>query len=230
MFHTNDHSHKHTVLFRNRADAGRKLLQRLQTYQFLNPIILALPRGGVVIGHVIAKGLDVPMDVLVVRKIGSPANKELGLGAIAEGGVTVLDESLVELIGASEKIIKNLAVEEHGELERRVQAYRGNRPFPQLSQRTVILVDDGAATGVSALAAIKSVLQHKPYRVVFAVPVSEPETAEVLTMQVDEFVSAARPESLASIGDFYDDFSQVSDEVVIRLLNDVRRERYLRPS
>jgi predicted phosphoribosyltransferase len=205
--------------FRDRADAGAVLADLLSSYAGRDDVlVLALPRGGVPVGYELARRLDVPLDVFVVRKLGVPGHEELAMGAIASGGVRVLNERVVDELGITDDEIARAAnVEEH-ELARREQLYRDGRPPRQVEGRTVILVDDGLATGASMRAAAAAVRAQRPRRVVVAVPVAARRTCNELRAEVDEIVCATTPSMFFAVGSWYEDFSQTSDEEVRELL------------
>ncbi|MGD2050046.1 MAG: phosphoribosyltransferase [Chloroflexota bacterium] len=210
-------------LFDNRIDAGRKLAEALTDYQEdPNVIVLALPRGGVPVAHQVAESLDAPMDIFLVRKLGLPGHEELAMGAIASGGVCVLNESVVAQLENPEVVIDEVVEKEQMELERREQAYRGDRPVPELEGRTVILVDDGLATGASMRAAVAGLRARNPQKIVVAVPTASPETCEQFENEVDEVVCAVTPQPFFGIGYWYDDFSQTTDEEVRHILEEAR--------
>jgi putative phosphoribosyl transferase len=204
--------------FRDRQEAGRLLAERLLTYRDENPLVLALPRGGVVEGYEIARALGTPLDVVVSRKLGTPGQPELALGAIAPGGVLVLNEDVVGWLDISEEEAEQIASQATREMARRVRLFRGDRPEPVLKDETVILVDDGIATGMTVRAAIEYLRQQEPEYLVLAVPVCAAETAEVLRSEVDDLVCLKTPLELLAIGYWYEDFEQVSDEEVVELL------------
>jgi putative phosphoribosyl transferase len=206
------------LVFENRADAGRILAQQLKVYQNENPLILALPRGGVVVGYEIARTLNAPLDVIVARKLGAPGHEELGIGAIASGGVRVLDEQAVQWLGIPENQLQRITDRETREMERRLRLYRGDRPPPEVRDHTVILVDDGLATGVTARAAVLSLKQQNPRRLVLAVPVCASETARRLETEVDDLVCASIPPDFHAVGLWYRNFEQTTDQEVIDLL------------
>ncbi|MCW2598922.1 MAG: hypothetical protein JWM02_751 [Frankiales bacterium] len=204
--------------FRDRRDAGRELGERLSTESLSDPVVLALPRGGVPVGYEIAVALSGALDVLVARKVGAPGRLEYGIGAIAEGGTVVMDVAAVAAVGLSPAGFARLAEAERHELDRRVLRYRHGRPLPRLVGRTVVVVDDGLATGVTAEAALKSVRAAVPERVVLAVPVAPRDTLDRLRRVVDDLVCLYAPEGFAAVGQWYRRFDQTSDEEVERLL------------
>jgi len=207
------------MIFKNRADAGRKLAARLTRYaNRVDVLVLALPRGGVPVAYEVAKELNAPLDVFLVRKLGVPGQEELAMGAIASGDVRVINEELVNYLGIPDEVIDAIAAFEQAELERRALAYRDDRPPPDVKDRIVILIDDGLATGSTMRAAAASLRQQKPRRIVVAVPVSSPETCEEFRREVDEIVCAITPEHFRGVGLWYQDFSQTSDEEVRELL------------
>lgn len=211
--------------FRNRAEAGRRLAERLYAYREEDPIVLALPRGGVPVAYEISRSLDAPLDVFIARKLGAPDQPELGIGAVAQGGARVLNERIVERLGISDDYLDFVTRREQAEVERRLLLLRGDRPEPGVRDRTVILVDDGLATGVTARAAIVALRERRPRRLILAVPVCAAQTAEVVRPEVDDLVALQTPSDLYAIGLWYEDFEQVSDDEVIRLLGKARRER-----
>jgi putative phosphoribosyl transferase len=207
--------------FRDRRDAGRQLAARLTDYQTLaDLIVLGLPRGGVPVAFEIAQYLKAPLDVFVVRKLGVPWQPELAMGAIAAGGVEVLNGDVVTAYNIPPHVIRSVAEREGQELLRRQNQYRGERPFPNLSGRTVILVDDGLATGSTMKAAVAAVRQQTPRAVVVAVPVAATTTCRELRGEVDDLVCLHAPIDFSAVGQWYEDFSQTSDEEVRQLLRD----------
>jgi putative phosphoribosyl transferase len=209
--------------FRDRTDAGRRLAAELTGYANDPDVrVFALPRGGVPVAYEVAIALGAPLDVFIVRKLGLPWHEELAMGAIASGGITVLDRALVRRLGVSEEQIRRVTEAERQELERRERRYRGDRPLPDIAGRTVILVDDGLATGASMRAAVEAVKQEGPKRVVVAVPIAAPETCEAFRDEVDDTVCAVTPEPFHAVGLWYEDFSQTTDEEVHELLEDAR--------
>ena len=212
------------TVFADRSDAGRQLAARLIHYRDQAPIVLALPRGGVVVGYEVARALGAPLDVIVARKLGAPDQPELGIGAIAPGGVRILDDFAVRYLGITPEELDQITAAETREMERRLRLYRGDRPAPDLHNRTVLLVDDGLATGVTARAAIHSIRQQEPQRLVLAVPVCAPQTAEALSAEVDDLVCVSAPAHFRAVGLWYHDFRPVSDGEVIALLERARME------
>lgn len=205
--------------FRDRREAGRALAERLRGYAGRDDVIvLALPRGGVPVGYEVATALGVPLDVFLVRKLGVPGHEELAFGAIASGGILVLDRDLVAQLGLGGATIERVIAREAAELERREQAYRGDRPPPDLRGKTVILVDDGLATGSTMMAAAAAVAQQEPARVIVAVPVAAADTCELLRQQADEVVCLVTPSPFHAVGIWYDDFRPTEDDEVRQLL------------
>ncbi len=212
--------------FRDRKDAGRQLAEQLDRYRDEDPVVLALPRGGVPVGYEVARALKAPLDVFIARKLGAPNQPELGIGAVAQDGARVLNERIVRQISASEEYIERIAAEETAEAERRLKLFRGEgHPEPKVRERTAILVDDGVATGVTTRAAIQALQRRNPRRLVLAVPVCAAQTAELLRQEVDELICLQTPSDLVAIGLWYQNFEQTSDEEVIELLERARREQ-----
>lgn len=206
-------------LFRDRRDAGRQLAERLNAYANRSDVVvLALPRGGVPVANEVARALRAPMDVFVVRKLGVPGYEELAMGAIATGGVRVLNDEVVRRLGIPDFMIETVAAQEQKELVRRERLYRGDRPPLDVRDRTVILVDDGLATGATMHAAIQALRQQQPARIVVAVPTASPDTCERMNKEVDDVVCAVTPETFHSVGQWYEEFSQTTDEAVRALL------------
>jgi putative phosphoribosyl transferase len=213
------------MIFANRTEAGQKLALRLRKYANRDDVIvLAAPRGGVPIAFEVATNLKAPLDVFVLRKLGVPGHEELAFGAIASGGVRVLDRNTVERLGVTGLDIERVTRAEEQELERRERAYRNGRLLLDVRGMAVILVDDGIATGSSMRAAIRALRQMKPARIVIAVPVAPPSVCNRLRLEVDELVCLDMPEPFYGVGRFYDDFSQVSDEEVKELLDSASRQ------
>lgn len=205
--------------FDDRRDAGRQLAELLQPLAAEQPVVVALPRGGVPVGREIADALDVPLEILAVRKLGAPHNPEYGIGAIAEDGTRVFDPEALAVLGIDGGELDSIVTRETAELGRRVAAYRvGRQPLP-LDDRTVIVVDDGVATGVTDTAALRALRRKEPRRLILAVPVCAPDSAARLRGEADELVCLVEPARLYGVGQWYRDFSQVSDEEVIAALD-----------
>ncbi|MBU7586333.1 MAG: phosphoribosyltransferase [Nostoc sp. TH1S01] len=208
-----------TSKFRDRHDAGKMLAKKLTAYtNSQDLLVLGLPRGGVPVAYEIATSLNAPLDICLVRKLGVPNHEELAMGAIASGGVRVLNYDVIDNLGIDISTIDKVATKELLELQRRDRAYRGERPLPDIKNRTVILVDDGIATGSTMRAAIAVVKQQQPQQLIVAVPIAAPITCEELQAEVDEIVCLVMPESLYAIGLWYEDFSQTTDAEVRHLL------------
>lgn len=211
--------------FRDRAEAGRVLAERLDEYGGREDVVvLALPRGGVPVGFEVARELGVPLDVFLVRKLGVPGREELAFGAIASGGATVLNDEVVSSLAIDRDTVEAVARREQTELERREEAYRGARPPPDVAGKVVLLVDDGLATGASMRAAVKALRQIGPERVVVAVPAAARQTCESFRPEVDDIVCAMTPEPFLAVGMWYEDFSETSDDDVRALLDRARQE------
>ena len=210
--------------FKDREDAGRRLAERLSRYRDERPVVFALPRGGVPVGYEISRALGVPLEVFVARKLGAPGQPEFGIGAVAPGGVRILNEDVIRRLGITDDYVERITEQETAELERRLRHFRGERPQPEVRGRTVILVDDGLATGVTARAAIKALRRLEPQRLVLAAPVCAAQTAELLGPEVDEFLCLEAPPDLGAIGFWYRDFSQTTDDEVIELLERAQHE------
>ena len=207
------------MLFRDRTDAGQQLAAKLALYAGRPDVrVLALPRGGVPVAFEVAKALRAPLDVFLVRKLGLPGHEELAIGAIASGGIRALNEDVVRRFRVSDDVIDAVAAEEEKELDRRERLYRGDRPTTDVRDRTVILVDDGLATGATMRAAVVALRQQRPARIVVAVPVGAAETCAEFETEADDTVCAHTPEPFYGVGMWYDDFSQTTDEEVRELL------------
>lgn len=205
--------------FRDRTEAGQLLAKELTAYANRSDVVvLGLPRGGVPVAFEVAKALKAPLDICLVRKLGVPGQKELAMGAIARGDVMVIDNHVVKWLGISRAVIDRVAAMEKQELKRRDRAYRGSRPIPNVQQRTVILVDDGIATGSTVRAAIATLHQQQPEQIVVAVPVAADATCQELRVEVDKVVCLTTPDPLHSISLWYENFSQTTDEQVRNLL------------
>jgi putative phosphoribosyl transferase len=205
--------------FPNRAEAGRLLAEKLENYVGRSDVVvLGLPRGGVPVAYEVAQRLGAPLDVFVVRKLGVPGFEELAAGAIASGGVRVLNEDVIRALPNADQLIESVTQKETVELERREQTYRDGRPAPELRNRVVILVDDGLATGATMRAAVAALRQRGVAKIVVAAPVGAPDTCRELEQEADETICAISPEFFQAVGQYYEDFSQTSDEEVRELL------------
>ena len=212
--------------FLHRADAGRQLARRLIEYaRRSDVIVLGLPRGGVPVAAEVATALDVDLDVFVVRKLGLPGQEEYAMGAVASGGVRVLDDNVVRLGRVTEEQVQRITLVEQAELERQERTFRGERPFPDLHGKTVILVDDGLATGSTMRAAVAALRLEAPARIIVAVPVGAKETCEAFRELADDTICAVAPEPFHAVGLWYADFSQTTDEEVHQLLARTRATR-----
>lgn len=204
--------------FRDRSDAGRQLARRLRHIDFHDPVVLALPRGGVPVAFEVAGEIDAPLEVFVARKIGAPNHPEFGIGAIAEGGDVVASDRAIDALHLTPAMFDELVREEEREVQRRVAHYRAERPLPDLRGRDVILVDDGLATGVTAEAALRAIRAVGPRRVILAVPTCAADTAARLSHLADEVVYVISSRNFAAVGAWYENFGQTSDTEVIDLL------------
>jgi len=209
--------------FRDRVDAGRQLADALHAYADRpDVLVLGLPRGGVPVAAEVAARLHAPLDVWLVRKLGAPGCPELAMGAIASGGVEIVNAEVIQALHVPPLLLHEAAARERVELERRERAYRGDRPVPMVRRHTVILVDDGLATGSTMEAAIRSVRRLEPSAIVVAVPVAARETCERLRPLAEQLVCGHTPEGFRAVGDFYDDFSQTADDEVRRALESAK--------
>ena len=205
--------------FRDRTDAGRQLAERLAAYVNRSDVLVfALPRGGVPVAFEVARALGAPLDVFLVRKLGVPGHEELAMGAVATGGVRVLNDEIVHGLGIQESEIEAVVARELQELARRERLYRGGRPAPEAEAKTVILVDDGLATGATMRAAVRALKQQHPARIIIAVPTASPDSCEALKTEADEVVCVVTPEPFFAVGYWYDDFAQTTDAEVRDML------------
>ena len=212
-------------VFRDRKAAGQELANRLSAYRDSDAIVLALPRGGVPVAFEVALALHAPLDVMVVRKLGVPGHEEYAMGAIASGGMRILNDAVVHELGISTVAIEGVARAEHTELQRRERLYRGNRPPPDVRGRTVILVDDGLATGSTMLVAVRALRAQQPAHIAVAVPIAAADTCESLRSEADDVICARTPFPFRAVGLWYQDFSQTSDEEVCTLLKLAQERR-----
>jgi putative phosphoribosyl transferase len=215
------------LIFHDRSDAGRKLAAALKKYKDQNPVVLGVPRGGVPVAFEVARALNAPLDVVIVRKLGAPGQSELGIGAVVDGDhpQTILNRGVMSAVGVSRDYLKQEIHNQLKEIQRRNEVYRGGRPRVALKDRTVIVVDDGIATGGSIRAALRGVRQEQARKVVLAVPVGPSDTIESLSDEVDDVVSLITPATFFGIGEFYEDFHQLTDAEVIRLLEQAQPQR-----
>ena len=206
------------MLFHNRVDAGNQLASELKKFSIENPLVIALPRGGVPVGKAIADRLHAPLDVLIVRKIGYPSQPELGVGAITEGGLTLFNEQLMRQLHLKKEMLTETIQRETKEIHRRVASYRGGRPSPMVKNRNVVLVDDGLATGFTAAAAAKYLKENGAKSVVLAIPVGAHDSVKLLETYVDQVICLQKPEPFFGVGMWYEDFNQTSDQEVSSIL------------
>lgn len=206
-------------LFADRRQAGQQLAERLKELDLgEDALVLALPRGGVPVGYEVAQALQVPLDVFLTQKIGAPGNPEFAIGAVASDGTPILDQEVVQELGITDDYIASETEHQLIEIERRMVAYRGDRPPPQIEGRTVVLVDDGVATGSTVRASLRALRKRNPGRLILAVPVGPPRSIEALKPLADEVVVLAMPEPFWAVGRFYEAFPQVTDDQVVKLL------------
>lgn len=206
------------IRFADRTDAGKRLAEQLRSLGLSDPVVLALPRGGVPVAFEVATALGSPLEVFVARKIGAPGQPERGIGAIAEEGGQAVDHHALHILGLSSQHFQTMVAGERLELERRVRRYRSGRPLPSLTRRDVVLVDDGLATGVTAEAALHALRSQRPRRLVLAVPICASATAARLQAMADEVVCVLSPSDFHAVGLWYDNFEQTTDAEVLDLL------------
>jgi putative phosphoribosyl transferase len=207
-----------TVILKDRREAGERLAARLDIYRGREPLVLAVPRGGVVVAAPVHEALGGELDLIITRKIGAPHQRELAIGATSGDGFVMLNEELISRIGVFPDYVKKAAAREQAEIARRLKLYRGDRPLPKIKDRLVLVVDDGVATGYTMLAALRSLREQKPAELALAVPVGPPETFDRLNKEVEALIYLEAPVDFAAVGQFYRHFNQVSDEQVIETL------------
>lgn len=206
------------MLFKNRVEAGQKLAKMLPVEKYQDAVILAIPRGGVIVGGQIAKALHIPLDLIVPRKIGAPQNPELAVGAVAQDGTAIFNQSLLSCLRLTEKDLTTVIKEQVAEIHRRMTYYRGSSTYPSYHGKKIIVVDDGIATGYTVRAALRSVRKmFKPQEITLAVPVAPPDTLNELSIEVDHLFCLNKPLNFQAVGQFYVDFTQTTDEEVILL-------------
>jgi putative phosphoribosyl transferase len=206
------------IRFADRGHAGRQLGERLLPFAYENPLVIGLPRGGIPVAREVALALHAPLDFLAVRKLGAPHNPEYGIGAVAEGGTRVIDPEAIAILGLPNGIVDEIAARETAELERRAALYRGDRAPLDITGHTAIVVDDGVATGVTDAAALRALRRKGARRLILAVPVCPPDSARRMGEEADEVIALQQPPRFFGVGQFYEDFSQVSDEQVVSTL------------
>lgn len=209
------------MLYLNRSHAGKVLAEALAEEIFKDGLVLAIPRGGVVVGVEIARAKECPMDLIIPRKIGAPHNPEVAIGAVTQDGTTIFDRRLLELLGLREEDLSNIVTDEIKEIQRRMNKYRGSSDYPDYAGKRIILVDDGVATGYTVFAALKSIKKiFNPSQLILAIPVSPPDTLELLKAEVDNVICPVVPHDFMAVGQFYEDFGQTSDNEVIQIMSE----------
>ena len=205
-------------LFRDRTEAGKLLVDKLGELKGKDVVVLAVPRGGAVVAAEVARALRAPLDLIIPRKVGAPGNPELAIGAVTQDGAAIVDKDMIRMLAVSEKYLREEVQRQVEEVRRRMKMYRGERPYPKLKDKVVVIVDDGVATGYTMRAAIQSVRKHGPASVWVAVPVGPPESIQELSREADKVVCLKKPEPFFAIGQFYEMFEQVEDEELIQIL------------
>ena len=208
------------IRFADRADAGRQLGERLLPFAYENPLVIGLPRGGIPVAREVALALHAPLDFLAVRKLGAPHNPEYGIGAVAEGGVRLIDAEAIAILGLGNDVVDAIAARETAEVERRAMLYRDDSAPLNVKGHTAIVVDDGVATGVTDAAALRALRRRGPRRLILAVPVCPPDSARRLREDADELIALQQPPHFFGVGQFYEDFAQVTDEEVVSTLSE----------
>ncbi len=209
-------------MFKDRTEAGKTLAEALSEYKDKNTIVLAIPRGGVVVAYEVAKALNAPLDLIIPRKIGAPSQPELAIGAVTEDGTTILNQDIIQYLRVPDDYIKTEVKRQVEEIKRRIQRYLGDKPRLSIEGKVVILIDDGVATGATTRAAIASIRKRKPASIVLAIPVGPPDTVKELREDADKVICLMTPEPFFAIGQFYENFEQTSDEEVIQILNKLK--------
>jgi len=205
-------------LFRDRVEAGKLLAGELEELKSKDVVVLAIPRGGVIVANEVARALKSHLDLIIPRKVGAPGNPELAIGAVTQDGAAIIDKDTVRMLGVSEKYLEDEVKSQVEEVTRRMKKYRGERPYPKLKDKFVVIVDDGVATGYTMKAAIRSVRRERPASVWVAVPVGPPESIEELSKEADRVVCLRMPEPFFAIGQFYESFDQIEDEELLQIL------------
>ncbi|MEW6232588.1 MAG: phosphoribosyltransferase [Chloroflexota bacterium] len=211
------------MLFKDRQQAGALLARKLEHLRGKDVLVLALPRGGVVVGHQIARAMQASLDVYIAHKIGAPFNEELAIGAVASDGTIVLDDVLIAQLGVTSSYLEREIERQKREIQRRLECYRGKKPPPAVEGRIVILVDDGVATGATTKAALRALRKQNPARLLLAVPVGPPEAIQRLEQEADQVICLATPEPFWAVGRFFLDWAQISDTQVVCLLEDAAK-------
>ena len=212
------------MLFKDRVDAGRQLADKLSGQIGKDGLVLAIPRGGVVVGAEVARKLGLELDLIIPRKIGAPQNPEVAIGAVTQDGTTIFDRRLIGLLGVSELEIEDKISCEISEINRRMSLYRGSENHPDYAGRQLVVVDDGVATGYTMLAALRSARHFNPRELILAIPVSPPDTLEMLKKEVDRTVCLYSPEDFYAVGQFYQRFDQTEDDEVIKILKELKKQ------
>jgi len=210
------------VIFKDRTDAGRLLAEKLAGRIGKDGVVLAIPRGGVVVGAELARKLGLKLDLIIPRKIGSPQNPEVALGAIAQDGAAILDRRLIELLGVTDAELKEIMTYELEEIKRRMSLYRGSANHRNYTGKQIVVVDDGIATGYTMLAALRSARNLRPRELILAIPVAPPETLEILKKEVEHSVCLLTPANFYAVGQFYESFDQTDDEEVVKILKELK--------
>lgn len=218
------------MVFRDRIDAGRQLADKMEPLISNNAMILAVPRGGVVVAAEIASRYGLEMDLIIPRKVGAPHNPEVAIGAVTQDGASIFNDNMVEMLGISEFELRDRSDREIEEIKRRMKIYRGSKDYPDCRGRQVIVVDDGVATGYTVFAALRSARNLEPSELVLAIPVAPPDTLELLKAEVDQAVCLVVPDNFYAVGQFYENFEQTSDEDVINIMKEIVKKKGIKKS